>query len=289
MKGFAYAKINLHLHITDRADNGYHLLDSLVAFTSLHDELRIKTSEHFQLDIKGNIGLLDDCPQDDNLVTRACHFLAQHAGIPPNADIELFKNIPLAAGLGGGSADAAITLLMLRNVWHIDVSDNDLHLLASQLGSDIAACLKQKPVILRGTGNHLLPAPQLPSFHVLLINPNVACSTPQVYKDYEQSKHSFSNEIMFPDAFTTIKELCDFLNQHTHNDLTAAAIQNAPIIEQVLKEMNALPNQLLTRLSGSGATCFSIFENETDAQAAARQIEKAHPEWWTFAGNTTNH
>lgn len=284
MKGFAHAKINLHLHITGRNEVGYHLLDSLVAFTSLHDEIRIKTAEDFQLKVNGNTGLLDDCSTEDNLISRACRLLAKHAGVPAHADIELYKNIPLAAGLGGGSADAAMTLLMLRDVWHIDVSNDDLHRLASELGSDIAACLHNTPIIMRGTGNHLLSAPRIPSFHTLLVNPNVPSSTPDAYKNYASSQKPFSENITFPDEFKSVQELCSFLHQHTRNDLTEAAIQNAPVIADVLKAMEALPRQLLTRLSGSGATCFSIFENEDSAQNAAETIKKAHPHWWTFPG-----
>jgi 4-diphosphocytidyl-2-C-methyl-D-erythritol kinase len=275
----ANAKINLHLHITGRAENGYHLLDSLVAFTSLSDEISIKPSDSFKLNIAGSTSLSSVCSEQDNLISRATHLLAQHLGIAPHVAIRLLKNIPLAGGLGGGSADAAATLLLLKDIWQIK-SNDVLEKIAASLGSDIVACLYNTPVIMRDTGNKILNAPKMPHLHGLLVNPNVQSPTPEVYKTYAQSKRQFSDNIIFPEQFHSAMELCAFLKVHTHNDLTDAAISIAPEIGIVLNALDQIPNKLLARLSGSGATCFALFENAGDAQSGYELIQKAYPDFW---------
>lgn len=275
----ANAKINLHLHITGRAENGYHLLDSLVAFTSLSDDISIAPSDRFKLNISGSTTLSSVCSEQDNLISRVTHLLAHHLGIAPHVDIRLLKNIPLAGGLGGGSADAAATLLLLKDIWHIK-SNDVLEKIAASLGSDIVACLYNDPVIMRDTGNKILTAPKMPPLHGILVNPNVQSPTPEVYKAYAQSKHPFSDNIVFPEQFHSAGELCAFLKADTRNDLTDAAITIAPEIGIVLNALDQIPNKLLSRLSGSGATCFALFENAGDAQSGYEVIKKAHPDFW---------
>lgn len=273
------AKINLHLHITGRAENGYHLLDSLVAFTSIADDIQITPSDKFQLNITGNTNLSAACAEQDNLITRVTRLLAEHQDIQPHVQINLTKNIPLAGGLGGGSADAAATLLLLQDIWNIS-SDDIIQNIATKLGSDIVACLYNGPVIMRDTGNTILPAPTMPEIYGVLVNPNVACSTPEVYQIYAQSNQDFSEDIQFPEMFSSINELTDFLNQHTRNDLTDAAIKVAPVIRTVLDELADTPDCLLARLSGSGATCYGLFETDNKAQEASLKLKTLHPEWW---------
>ncbi len=275
----ANAKINLHLHITGRAENGYHFLDSLVAFTSLCDDINIEPSDRFKLNISGLTSLSSACSEQDNLISRVTHLLSDHIGIAPHVDIHLLKKIPLAGGLGGGSADAAATLLLLKDLWHIK-SDDVLEKIAASLGSDIVACLYNSPVIMRETGNKILAAPKMPKLYGLLVNPNAASPTPAVYRAYAQSQRPFSDTIVFPDQFYSAKELCAFLKEQTRNDLTDAAITIAPEIKTVLNALDQLPNNLLARLSGSGATCFALFDNEEDAQRGYEIIKKNHPYFW---------
>lgn len=275
----ALAKINLHLHITGRADNGYHLLDSLVAFTSLGDDIQITPSDKFQLNISGNMTLASSCAEQDNLISRVTHLLAQHLGIAPNVQIDLFKRIPLAGGLGGGSADAATTLLLLKEIWNIP-SHDALETVAASLGSDITACLYNKPVVMRETGNKIMPAPSMPTLYGILANPNVSSPTPTVYKTYAESKVAFSEDIQFPENFQSIASLCDFLKEHTRNDLTDAAIAIAPEIKPTLDALEQLPDCRLARLSGSGATCFALFESEAQANTAYVQMTQNHPNLW---------
>ncbi len=274
---YAHAKINLHLHITGRAENGYHLLDSWVAFTDWSDAISITPSDKYELTITGEFS--KNLGDDDNLITRAAHLLAAHFNIAPNVHITLDKSIPLGAGLGGGSADAACVLLALRDVWNLTASDDLLHSFASQLGSDISACLSKTPVIMRYTGNTLLPAPTSPTIYAILVNPNTPCPTPLVYKNYAASDAPFSSPVTFPE-FTTSRDMCEFLKTHTRNDLTDAAIATNPDVARVLHALSNLNNAQLTRLSGSGSTCFALFETKDFANDAHDIIQKNNPDWW---------
>jgi 4-diphosphocytidyl-2-C-methyl-D-erythritol kinase len=280
----ARAKINLHLHITGRRNDGFHLLDSLVAFTNLCDHLRVTTEPSYHLRIDGQPAfkttLLNDCPMDDNLITRATRLLSDHFTIPPHVGIDLTKSIPLGAGLGGGSADAAATLKMLCTFWNLKASDNLLVSLASQMGSDIVACLNDAPVIMRDTGSIIFPAPKFPMLYGLLVNPNTPCPTPAVYKYVRETQKTFSKDSIFPAQFVTGHDLCTFLNTHTHNDLTDAAIAVNPDVRYVLNALEKMPDCQLARLSGSGSTCFGIFENEDISNKARDSLQKDHPEWW---------
>lgn len=275
----APAKINLHLHITGRRDDGYHLLDSLVAFTNLYDTIEIREASQFEL----NINNAPHCPIEDNLVTRAVNLLCNHFKIEPHTHIDLTKAIPMGAGLGGGSADAAATLLALRDFWKLDAPDTLLQKFASQLGSDIVACLQNKPIMMRDTGNTLLPAPTFPTLHAVLVTPQTPCPTPLVYKAYQNLGHQFSQNIIFPDTFDSAQSFCDFLNTQTQNDLTASAITINPDVKTVLHELENRDDGLLTRLSGSGSSCFTIFKDETTSTKQSQMIQEKHPEWMVKA------
>lgn len=277
----APAKINLHLHITGRLENGYHTLDSLVAFTNYCDDINVTVSDAFSLDIIDSTGkeISLDCDISNNLISRATYKLAEKCHFQPNIAIKLTKRIPLAAGLGGGSADAAAILIALKDLWP-RITPKDLIEVAATLGSDIVACLHQSPVIMRDVGNTLISAPHLPKLYGILVNPNTPCSTPLVYKTYAQNKANFSKDVIFPESFNSTESLYDFLNEKTSNDLTAAAVQTAPIIDTVLHEIRNTPNCRLSRLSGSGATCFGFFDQEDQAIEAVRIIKETHQDWW---------
>ncbi len=272
--------------MTGRRDDGYHNLDSLVVFTDLYDVLKIEDAPSYHLTINNS----EDCSVENNLVTQATHLIAEHFKIQPRLLIDLTKNIPLGAGLGGGSADAAAILLMLNDYWNLQASPALLEKFASALGSDIVACLKQKPVIMRETGNILCPAPQFPTLYGILVHPRTPCATPWVYKTYAISNSKFSTIVKFPENFKTSQEFCDFLKSETRNDLTAAAIAINPDVDLVLSALNNLDDTLLTRMSGSGSTCFAIFATKEKAIQHSQTIQKNNPEWWvkpvTIAGKT---
>jgi 4-diphosphocytidyl-2-C-methyl-D-erythritol kinase len=271
----APAKINFHLHITGRRDDGYHTLDSLVAFTNFYDEISITKNIDYHL--KTNTVL--DCKTEDNLVTRATYMLANQFSVKPDICIDLKKSIPAGSGLGGGSADAAATLNALNHFWKLDAPEPLLQKFASELGSDISACLGDKPIIMRDTGNSLHPAPTFPTLYGILVTPQTPCPTPLVYKAYQESGHKFSQNVVFPNAFDTAHSLCDFLNNQTQNDLTDAAIAVNHDVKKVLDELRNLKDGLLTRLSGSGSSCYTIFENKESALKYTQLMQNARPEW----------
>lgn len=281
----ARAKINLHLHITGRREDGYHLLDSLVARLSLADKLKISAATSYQF---SSIRLSCDCSTEDNLVTRAMRLVTSHTATVPHIKIELEKNIPSGAGLGGGSTDAATTLLALNEFWNLNLSIEKLHDFAAQLGSDIAACLPERPVIMRDTGNTLLPAPKMPELYGVLVAPPTPCPTPLVYKTYAASGKSFSSPVSFPDKFYTSKDCCDFLKKHTHNDLTEAAIEVNPDVGNVLNRLEECNDPLLVRMSGSGSSCYALFNDEDTAIKQSYAIGKTNPDWFIKAIRVEN-
>lgn len=269
----APAKINLYLHVTGRRDDGYHLLDSLIVFTGLADALEILPGRELSLSVEGEFAEKAG-PDDENLVLRAARALAQQANIDRGMTARLMKNIPAAAGLGGGSADAAATLLGLMQFWNIAEADVDLPGIALGLGADIPVCLAGRPSFVAGIGEVITPAPALPGAGLLLVNPGVALSTPSVFA---RRRGGFSPPAIFSDTPSDAGELAALLADRG-NDLTEAAIALAPVIGDVLAELESLPGCHLARMSGSGATCFGLFDDEAAATRAAVAI--ARDGWW---------
>jgi len=273
---FAPAKVNLFLHVTGRRADGYHLLDSLVVFAGVGDSLRLAAADDLSLTLDGpTAGALT--VEADNIVLKAARLLARHAGIAPRAAIHLTKRLPVAAGIGGGSTDGAAALRGLRVLWGLSVPDADLAALGLQLGADLPVCLRGRPTRMEGIGEILSPASTLPPAWLVLVNPGVALSTPSVFK---ARAAGFSPPAPLTAAPATASALAAALLQRG-NDLTAPAIALAPVIGDVLQAIDATPACLLSRMSGSGATCFGLFEDETAARAAAAQLAAAHPSWWT--------
>jgi 4-diphosphocytidyl-2-C-methyl-D-erythritol kinase len=281
----APAKINLHLHITGKREDGYHLLDSLVCFADIHDTLTA-TPSHDGLSFTCDGPFASDFSDQDtlssrdssNLIVRAAWLLADHLGRHPDVVLHLTKNLPLGSGVGGGSSDAAAALRSLAHLWNASLTKETLHHLAGHLGSDVPVCLDPHAVVMRATGNELFPAPQMPLLPALLVNPGIACPTPDVYKALRLLR--FSEPVSFPDAFLSPETLALFLKDHSRNDMTEAAVQIAPVIADVLKDVGALPDCLLARLSGSGATVFGLFRSPAASQKAAAALAEKRPDWW---------
>jgi len=275
---FAPAKINLYLHVTGKRADGFHLLDSLITFAEIGDHLSASPSDKLSLAIEGPFSPgLSSGP--DNLVIKAAHLLAEFAGINAKATLTLTKNLPVASGIGGGSADAAATLHALAELWGISPAPSDLMLLAQQLGADVPVCVSGSPSFISGIGEEINPAPLLPSCWLVLINSNVAVSTPDVF---QQFSGNFSEPHPFETSPGSYADLIELLTDRK-NDLTQPAITVAPIIEAVLSALEETPDLGLARLSGSGATCFGLFANQTTAQNAAQILAHAHPDWWVQA------
>ncbi len=271
----APAKINLYLHVTGRRDDGYHLLDSLVAFAGIHDIVSARPADEFSLAVDGPFA--DGLPADaDNLVLKAARRLATAAGIDRGAALSLTKRLPAAAGLGGGSSDAASTLRALDDLWGLHMADSALAELALELGADVPVCLAARAAFVGGIGEKLAPAPVLPPAWLVLVNPRVALSTPRVFAARDGG---FSDDGRFAYAPGDAGELAALL-QTRRNDLTTAATGLEPAVGEALDALAAVPEALLSRMTGSGATCFGLFADVDAATQAALALGRAHPDWW---------
>lgn len=281
----AHAKINLHLHVVGRRDDGYHLLDSLAVFAGAHDVLSAVPAPGLSLTVHGRFGAgLRDEASDDNLVMRAARLLqaeARPSGDPAQGcAFRLEKNLPVASGIGGGSADAAAALRLFGRLLGPEraVPDTRLLSLAAGLGADVPVCLRQAPARMGGVGETLQPAPRLPGCFMLLVNCGVAVSTPLVFR---ARAPGFSPPADLPASWPDAAAMAGDLAR-LGNDLQAAAIQLCPPIAEVLAAIAMQPGCLLARMSGSGATCFGLFARQEHAMAAARTLER--PGWWVWGG-----
>lgn len=283
----APAKINLALHVIGRRADGYHELDSLVAFASVHDTVRAQAADALTLSIAGpGAASLAALPADDNMILRAARRLAEIAGIRvPRAALSLEKTLPVASGIGGGSADGAAALLALRDLWRLDMDELRLAEAALSLGADLPVCLGSRPAIMRGIGERLLPAPALPPLGILLVNPRVALPTPDVFcalgLQIRAGKFGAPMALDYRpgDAASLLANLLAL-----RNDLQEPAISLAPAVADVLAALGALAGARLARMSGSGATCFALFDTEAAARDAERVLRAGHEGWWSAAG-----
>ena len=275
----APAKLNLTLHITGKRTDGYHELDSLVAFADLQDTISVRPAAELGLSVEGPFApALADEP--DNLVLKAARALAAAANVSDGAAIGLIKRLPVAGGIGGGSADAAAALRALAMLWKIDLGSPDLVGLAMELGADVPVCLAGRASYMSGAGERLDPAPRLPPAALVLANPMRPLATKAVFDAFDGR---FSAADRFERAPADVSELAELLATR-HNDLTDPARSCLPEIATVLDALDAAPGSLLARMSGSGATCFALFEIDTEAEHAAAEIASAHPDWWVRAG-----
>ncbi len=268
----APAKVNLYLRVTGRRADGYHLLDSLAVFGPAADVLSADADGALTLDVQGPFAPAL-AGEADNLVLRAAHLLAEAACVAPQARLVLDKRLPIASGIGGGSADAAAALRLLARLWDVPVPAG----LAARLGADAPVCLASRPARMTGIGERLGPAPGLPPFGLLLVNPGVAVSTPAVFR---ARAGGFSEPAALPPAWPSAEAMAADLRP-LGNDLEESAIILCPPIADVLTWLRARRGCLLARMSGSGATCFALFSDEGAAETHARD---APPGWWAHGG-----
>ncbi|QDH16559.1 4-(cytidine 5'-diphospho)-2-C-methyl-D-erythritol kinase [Swingsia samuiensis] len=281
----AHAKINLYLHVTGRRTDGYHLLDSFAVFANAADTLTLeREAAQTSLNITGPFGQKLEA-DENNLVLKAVKSLQIQHQIDKHFDLTLIKNLPIASGIGGGSADAACILRLLAKQW--DIPEPDILAIAAQLGADVPVCVQQEPARMEGIGEILSPTPPPPSGGILLINPGVAVSTPDVFRRLS-SMTSLTHHAtpQFPVKWSSMIDLKNWLLT-TSNDLQEPAIQILPLINDVLQAIAQQENCLLARMSGSGATCFGLFPTAVEAQKAAEalSITATRLNWWTWAGD----
>jgi 4-diphosphocytidyl-2-C-methyl-D-erythritol kinase len=276
---FAPAKINLYLHIVGRRADGYHLLDSLIAFADIGDQIVAAPADTLSLTVSGSeAGALAGLG-DDNLVLRAARAFAAHHGIAAGAALHLTKNLPVASGIGGGSSDAAATLRALAALWRRPLDDAATRIAAS-LGADIPACLDGRPVWVSGIGERLDPLPGLPPLGIVLANPRRELPTAAVFG---ARQGEFTTDRFVRTTPRHAVGLFGLLRQ-CRNDLTEAAQSLMPEIGGMLDRLAALPGAYLARMSGSGATCLALFADRGTADHAAAALVAAQPGWWVSAG-----
>ncbi|NTU77737.1 MAG: 4-(cytidine 5'-diphospho)-2-C-methyl-D-erythritol kinase [Alphaproteobacteria bacterium] len=278
---FAPAKINLYLHITGKRKDGYHLLDSLVAFTDIGDEIRLEPAEEFSFALEGPMATaLKDEPVEGNLAVKAAKALAAALNKPLHMKMTLTKNLPIASGIGGGSSDAAAALRLLARYWGVAPDAPELYTIAASLGSDVPCCLPCATCYFRDTGNVTDPGPALPPIYIVLVNPKKSLPTPAVYKAREGA---FAPAQRLEKTALSAEELAEMLRLRG-NSLTDAACRLMPEIGVILEALAATRDCLLARMSGSGATCFGLYASFSAAESAASTLRKTHPGWWVSQG-----
>ena len=274
----AQAKINLALHIVGQRSDGYHLLDSIVAFTNSGDEIRVEKADNraiddHQLTISGPFAKgLETGP--GNLVLQAVRLFGDDL---PALDISLIKNLPVASGIGGGSADAAATLAAVSKL--LDVPHPSKEQILS-LGADVPVCMNTKAVRMRGIGEEISNIPTLPPLYIVLVNPGVGVPTPAIFKALQDKNNSALSN--YPaDGWLTPSDVFDWLKQN-RNDLESTAAKLCPEIKECLDAIALLKGVRLHRMSGSGATCFGLFESDAEANEAAAKLKSEQPNWWVM-------
>ena len=278
---FAPAKINLYLHVTGRRADGYHNLDSLVAFTGVGDLVRLESADVFSFHVEGPLAaVLSNEDPENNLVVRAARALADLTGQLLNVRLTLVKNLPVASGIGGGSSDAAAALRALAQHWGLHPDDPRVQQAAAAQGQDVPVCLKIENNYMTAGGTESACA--LPQMGVVLANPNKPVPTPAVYKTFREGGYAFTPAAQLDKAPANAAEFIAALRART-NDLYAPALLLLPEIGPVIDTLAATPNCLLSRMSGSGATCFGLYPDEAAAQLAAAQLKQSHPHWWIAA------
>jgi len=282
----APAKINLYLHVVGRRDDGYHLLDSLLVFAAIHDLVVAAPAEELSLAIEGPFAPALAAAGENNLVLRAARMLAEAAALRRGAHLRLIKHLPVAAGLGGGSADAAAALRLLCRLWRLQMPAADLAEIGLRLGADVPACLASQPVLVSGIGERLEPlTAALPEAYFVLANPGNPVPTAPVFR---ARPPDFRTARPIGAVPTTLVALIDALGRCA-NDLQATAVRLHPEIGEVLDALGALPGARLARMSGSGGTCFALFASRSAAAAGAGMLARLRPTWWVAATPMLKH
>ena len=279
----ARAKLNLDLLVTGRTDTGYHELDSIVVFADLADRLTFAPAETLALRLAGPFAQSLEASGADpaqNLVLQAARRLGAAAGREPRVAITLEKNLPVASGIGGGSADAAATLRGLARLLELDWPAQALMELGLELGADVPVCVYSRPARLRGIGERLDPLRGLPALPLVLVNPGVPVATAAVFRALELPTEAFRRPAL--PAHPSLGRFAVWLGA-SRNELEPAALGLAPVVGRVLERLRAIEDCLLARMSGSGATCFGLFADAAKAAAAASSIAAEQPGWWCRA------
>ena len=267
----AYAKINLFLNVFNKTKDNLHNLKSLVCFIDLYDEIIISESNKFLIKIKGPFKSF--VKKRENIIEKTFIIFSKFSGLKTNYKILLNKKIPVAAGLGGGSADAAAILQGLNFLNKKKIKKKDLFKLGMEIGSDVPACLYNKNVFFSGYGQILSKAPKIPPVSVLLINPCKELSTKKVFNIYKKNKLIKKSNFIYKNFFLWILE--------QNNDLQKYAEKFVPEIKEMIKFLSSSKNCFFSKMTGSGPTVFGLFRKKIDAGKVNLLLKKKHPKWWS--------
>ena len=275
----APAKVNLCLHVGPRRDDGYHPISSLIVFADVGDRLEAAPADNLTLEIEGPFAA--DVPAGpDNLVLKAARAML---GEDARWAFRLQKDLPVGAGLGGGSADAAAAIRLLApHLPHATIAKYDLRGLAASLGSDVPACIAGRPVLAEGRGERLLPAPAMTPTPAVLVHPGEPCPTAAVYRAFDVRGGGETDRPVLPASLASPGDVAAFVKA-TRNDLEAPAIALVPAVGEVLAVLRAAPEALAARMSGSGSACFAVCPDRDSADTLARRLAQDHPTWWVRA------
>lgn len=282
---FAPAKINLFLHITGKRNDGYHNIESLISFADIGDYITLSTSKTPEFSVEGPFaaGLSeqekDSGPQSKNIVMKALWGLSRLYKRPPEFHVHLMKNLPIAAGIGGGSADAAALIWGIIKQWGKPPDQDELQKFMLELGADVPVCYQCDNTFVQGIGESISPVNYFPEIPVVLINPLKPCATGAVFKTFDGK---FSSSITMPQD-PSLDEFLDFIAQQ-HNDLEKPACALVEDITNILNALNYTEGCRLARMSGSGATCFGLFDTTAHSENAADIIKQENPDWWVKSG-----
>jgi 4-diphosphocytidyl-2-C-methyl-D-erythritol kinase len=272
------AKINLFLHITNKRPDGFHELQSLITKINLFDELSVEKSAKFSLEINGEFAEYIDIK--NNLFTKILDYFAKNFNIDTNLKISLQKNIPVGAGLGGGSSNGAYFIQILNEIFALKLSKNDMQKISLNFGSDIAFFFENETCLMSGRGEFLLPISQFKNdfekLKILLINPKIHLSTKEIFQDFAEKKHQFSSKIS--EKIFLENSLLEIL-QRFNNDLEEPAISKAPAIAEILQNLRKF-SPICAKMSGSGSSCFAIFDNDIELQKTYEFFIKNYPNFF---------
>ena len=279
----APAKINLAVHVTGQRDDGYHTLETIAVFADIGDRISAERADRDIFEITGpEAAALAGEDPDRNLVIRARDLLrsllADAGSVAPPVALTLEKHLPAGSGIGGGSADAAATLRVLAALWDCRDLSEKLTQHAAALGADVPMCLHGRPLVASGIGETIAPLANMPAFAMVLVNPRRHVSTPAVFSKLSKKR----NPPLPPDGIADLRDApawAAWLSSATRNDLQAPSVSLTPEIEVCLAALEET-GALLSRMSGSGATCFGLYGNSEQAEAAATQLLRRHPDWW---------
>lgn len=283
LTGLAGAKVNLYLHVGPLGADGYHPIDSLMVFADVGDRLTLRPFRLKAYSVSGPFAAAASMDAH-NLAVRAAQRLVERSGDDAAGfHLHLEKVLPVSAGLGGGSADAAVALKLVDAALGLDLGPDVLAGIGLSLGADVPACLHGAAVVARGRGERLIPAPVMPPLHAVLVNPMVPVSTAAVFAAFDELPPTAGLDPSPPPAFGSVEALAQWLEAATRNDLEAPARAVSPLAGAAVDRLKQSPLALLARMSGSGATAFALCADAADAAALAAEVTASEPGWWCRA------